>query len=449
MSDANNSSNTETRDAESMKQKYKAKVARWPSLAQPWTIHRVPHSIREVDKDAYEPKMLSIGPYHRSNPNLQAMEDHKWRYVQAIVGRNPKRELSDYLEEMKRLEVEVRSFYSEYIETKSELEFVEMMLLDGCFIVELFLNVDVNRRNATAVTDDPIYSTKWILPIIRLDMLLLENQLPFLVVEHIFQLVNGTNTSPSIVELALRFFEPLLPKKKEISPANSSSYSINSIRHLLHLYHMHLIPTPQSDTTEGGYTSVAIDQDKKPVLPLRSIMSASELRHFLRLRDKENASSIADVKIEGGRLEIPTLFINHFTNSVLRNLIAWEHCYPECGTQFTSYAFFMDCLIDSPKDVAILKHLNIIEHCLGNNEAVALLFNQMCIGITYDWEDYFLSGLFKEVARMQKSRLRICGYRLVRYKFSEPWKLINFQIAFMTFVFAIIQVCISLKPTPF
>ncbi|KAJ8624123.1 hypothetical protein MRB53_032653 [Persea americana] len=61
---------------------------------------------------------------------------------------------------------------------------------------------------------------------------------------------------------------------------------------------MHLIPTPQSDTTEGGYTSVAIDQDKKPVLPLRSIMSASELRHFLRLRDKENASSIADVKIE-------------------------------------------------------------------------------------------------------------------------------------------------------
>ncbi|RWR91979.1 UPF0481 protein [Cinnamomum micranthum f. kanehirae] len=363
--------------------------------------------------------------------------------------RNRNGKLSHYLKQMKGLEVEVRSFYSENIEMESK-EFVEMMLLDGCFIVELFLNL--KDRNATAETDDPIYSTEWILPIIRLDMLLLENQLPFLVVKHIFQLVKGADASFSLlVELALRFFEHLMPMKKEISSPISVFYSKNSIHHLLQLYHLHLIPTtlqsdttdqggnaavaiypdnipvppppqsdttdqggnaavaiypdnipvpppPQSDTTDqGGNAAVAIYEDNRPVPPPRSIMSASDLRHFLRLTKKENASSIVEVELKGGRLEIPTLWINHSTNSILRNLIAWELCYPKCGTQFTSYAFFMDCLIDSPKDVAILKDLNIIEHWLGNNEAVALLFNQMCIGLYLPRSHYALMSFVFQI----------------------------------------------------
>lgn len=97
-----------TKHGQCMKRRKDTKVAGWPSHTEPCTIPRVPHSIRAIDKDAYEPTMLSIGPYHQSNPKLQAMEGHKWRYLQAILRRDKERELTDYLKEMETLEVKVQ-----------------------------------------------------------------------------------------------------------------------------------------------------------------------------------------------------------------------------------------------------------------------------------------------------------------------------------------------------
>ncbi|XXG85402.1 hypothetical protein AAC387_Pa11g0486 [Persea americana] len=132
-----------TKHGQCMKRRKDTKMARWPSHTEPCTIPRVAHSIRAIDKDAYEPTMFSISPYHQSNPKLQAMEGHKWRYLQAILRRDKERELTDFLKEMETLEVKVQiqSFSTqENIELESR-GFMETRLLDGCFIVELFRNV--------------------------------------------------------------------------------------------------------------------------------------------------------------------------------------------------------------------------------------------------------------------------------------------------------------------
>lgn len=55
-------------------------------------------------------------------------------------------------------------------EMKSE-EFVTMMMLDGCFIIQLFLNMEYED----AREDDPILRIKWMLPIVSVDLLMLEN----------------------------------------------------------------------------------------------------------------------------------------------------------------------------------------------------------------------------------------------------------------------------------
>lgn len=86
-----------TMDGQCFKRRYDVKVARWPSHTEPCTIPRVPDSIR------------AIGPYHQSNPKLQAMEGHKWRYLQAILRQDKERELTDYLKEMETLEVKVQT----------------------------------------------------------------------------------------------------------------------------------------------------------------------------------------------------------------------------------------------------------------------------------------------------------------------------------------------------
>lgn len=132
-----------------------------------------------------------------------------------------------------------------------------MMLLDGCFIVELFRNV--GSRDDAAEVSCPIYNTKWILPIISLDMLLLENERPFLVHDRLLQFVNKSNTG-----LALRFFDHLMPMYEDIPP-------MCSIHHLLHFYYHHLLPTPlQSDILDQGNHHLRLHQFNCPPIALNT-----------------------------------------------------------------------------------------------------------------------------------------------------------------------------------
>lgn len=52
------------------------------------TIFRVPEDIRMHDRDAYTPKVVSIGPFHRPSQNQQAMENHKRHYVEKVLSRS-------------------------------------------------------------------------------------------------------------------------------------------------------------------------------------------------------------------------------------------------------------------------------------------------------------------------------------------------------------------------
>ena len=105
--------------------------------AQPFTIFRVPAYIREGNPTAYEPRMVSIGTYYHGAAGLRAMEDHKWLYLHDLLSRNAAVSSSDLVEEMRSLEARSRACYSERPFPDSD-DFVRMLLLDGCFILEFF-----------------------------------------------------------------------------------------------------------------------------------------------------------------------------------------------------------------------------------------------------------------------------------------------------------------------
>ncbi|KAK1315796.1 hypothetical protein QJS10_CPA05g00250 [Acorus calamus] len=59
--------------------------------------------------------------------------------------------------------------------------------------------------------------------------------------------------------------------------------------------------------------------------------TATEIQEAgVKLVGKSNCS-IKDVSFKNGVLQIPTLFIDDSTTPHLRNLIAFEQCYPETG----------------------------------------------------------------------------------------------------------------------
>ncbi|XP_071722120.1 UPF0481 protein At3g47200-like [Rutidosis leptorrhynchoides] len=99
------------------------------------SIFKVPVQQGCENKEAYEPRMLAIGPYHIGKDRLQAMEVHKKIYFKLLLDRTGMN-LATLIYPMRILEKRACESYAEPVSFHSD-QFVKMMLLDGCFILEL------------------------------------------------------------------------------------------------------------------------------------------------------------------------------------------------------------------------------------------------------------------------------------------------------------------------
>ena len=107
------------------------------TLGRGWSIFRVPAHVREVDKRAYSPRIVSIGPFHHNQEALRAFEDQKKWFLSRLKKRITSSEVHDLENAMKEMEEKTRKCYSEDFGGIKSDDFVRLMLLDGCFIVEL------------------------------------------------------------------------------------------------------------------------------------------------------------------------------------------------------------------------------------------------------------------------------------------------------------------------
>ena len=135
------------------------------------------------------------------------------------------------------------------------------------------------------------------------------------------------------------------------------------------------------------------------------------------------------------------MYIDAGTAPRFRNLIAFEQGCPTSRDHFTSYAILLDNLINTPKDVSILKKHGIIESTLGRDEEVADLFNSLCKGAylrTYSKIDY-LEQLFKNVTQYSEVDRHKWRARLVHDYFGTPWSTISVIAAIILLILTMVQ----------
>ncbi|KAL4297052.1 hypothetical protein GQ457_12G002470 [Hibiscus cannabinus] len=109
-----------------------------PSIQAGCAIYEVPHRLRKVNEIAYEPNVISIGPYHHGKPHLKAMELIKRRCFDQIL-EVTNLEFSDFIKAMEAFEERVRKCYGGPVVHCGN--FLEMMVYDGCFIVQLIRGI--------------------------------------------------------------------------------------------------------------------------------------------------------------------------------------------------------------------------------------------------------------------------------------------------------------------
>uniref|UniRef100_A0A2C9W7V1 Uncharacterized protein n=1 Tax=Manihot esculenta TaxID=3983 RepID=A0A2C9W7V1_MANES len=144
-----------------------------------YNVADVQKELRSVNEEAYEPQLIAIGPYHYGKVHLPAMEDHKMRYLQGFLQQEP------------------LSFDHD--------EFVEMMLIDGCFIIEFICKM------VEFDVQEPIVGSGHMYIRLMLDLLLLENQLPFFILLELLVTSNViSNPKINFTRLILKAYKHFL-----------------------------------------------------------------------------------------------------------------------------------------------------------------------------------------------------------------------------------------------
>ncbi|KAL6842923.1 hypothetical protein ACP4OV_027236 [Aristida adscensionis] len=378
-------------------------TARWKQRC----IYRVPDWMKDTtNKKAYCPQFVSLGPLHHGKDHLKPMEEHKLRAVQHMVRRSG-RSKTEFESAINEVVSDLGAAY-DGLDNKWLREnrgsFVEMMVRDGCFLLEV-----IQRRREIYMdyaVNDPVFSMRsssilW--PIIRSDMIRMENQLPLLVLQRLLNVAGGDHQSAEV--MVVSYLEsPKLPDGPH-QPLDL---------HPLGIFHKSYCGRPH-------LKGIIVDQDE-PGMPSAFELSEAGI-HFQKISDPH------DVGFSNGVLRMPQLLFHDSTEVELLNLMAfeWLHTDDKQYSWVSSYVSFLYKMIKSERDVALLRSKGIFVNMIGSDKKVVKLFNILT---------KLARGNDRMLAYVQRGVNQHCSKRRNKWRasfmnkyLSNPWVFISLLAA--------------------
>ncbi|KAF2285306.1 hypothetical protein GH714_042348 [Hevea brasiliensis] len=157
-------------------------------------IYRVPKTLRKIKPEAFSPRLISLGPLktplqeRTDEPPVQdetvKMETVKLKYLEKFYERT-ERNLEELLKIVEKQEERIRRCYEE-IDVKDDVEFRERILVDSVFIIELFLKEKEPKEHVY----DFIVGKPWLRTAVQEDLILLENQLPYFILDELYKFID-------------------------------------------------------------------------------------------------------------------------------------------------------------------------------------------------------------------------------------------------------------------
>ncbi|XP_054781760.1 UPF0481 protein At3g47200-like [Prosopis cineraria] len=419
-------------------------------------IYRVPCNLRKLNEDAYTPQLVSIGPLHYDPKELKPMQMHKLHYLDLFKERVKGKigalvKFKDFLEEK---EEDIRQCYAEKLLPEiTPQKLVDMMLLDSVFIMELFLRIQEKKEEENS--DYVILKQTWLNKSIQRDLLLLENQIPLIILEELYNSVvpASVNKRCRFIEVAYNYFKCFHPYKQDSDHPEPSSGFEQVKQNWKNNAPLHF-----TDFIRYFYLCKEMTGHQK-VSSSCVLRTATKLQESGVSFEKVTDRSLADIKLEKvkilswflclgclpkssyfkARLQIPQLKIDNTTECVLRNLIAFEQCHYSDQPYICNYVSLIDSLIHTKDDVELLVEKEVIVHELGSDKEVATLVNSLCKHvvvnktcynkITYDLNKHYQNEWYRTMASL----------RLVYFR--DAWRASSTLVGIAVLVFTIFNFC--------
>ncbi|XWS27611.1 hypothetical protein CRYUN_Cryun26dG0131600 [Craigia yunnanensis] len=345
-----------------------------------YTICPLPDFLVGIDDRIQSPQLASFGPRHRGKDHLLPFDDHKYDFLSKFLSRTESlgRDSRFYVQKLLELKESTKGCYSEKIVMPSDDELVNMMLLDGSFIVELFREYEEGRD----------ITWTWHVQTLISDLLKLENQLPFFILEKLFDCSNiGQGASiRTLPALALRYLNQAF-----CCPSDVVNSQIQHPKHLLDLFRLSLLPSTNTDPQQSEHHPF-----------LHSIQSVKQLRSAGIAVRQKTAKSLLEIdfrklQIPPLALKIPPVAIDDLTSTILVNCVALEQCFPDQSKHFTAYVCFMNCLMKQPEDVGFLRCVEIITRISQDEMCFINMLNSLGRNVSFSVRDCYLWKQFREI----------------------------------------------------
>lgn len=135
---------------------------------------------------------------------------------------------------------------------------------------------------------------------------------------------------------------------------------------------------------------------------------------------------------------LPTVSLDMNTEVVLRNLVAYEASAEPGPMIFTRYTELMNGIIDTEKDVKILREKGIIVNRMKSDKEVADLWNGMsrCVRLS---KVEFMDKFLKDVNSYYSSRWKVKTKRIISKYVFESWKFLTLLAAIVLLLLSCLQ----------
>lgn len=371
-------------------------------------IFRVPEYLRKVSKDAYIPRFVSLGPYHFRKPKAEFpyddlnKEDYKVNSVATISQRFSKKKsedpakdkeviLDDMVKDIEFMRPQLESFYdwsNTHIDYPHDLGL--MMAVDSIFILQLLFSHD-GRAHAIEI---------------KCDILKLENQIPLAVLTLVFDKVkeallhrdhykgmcsqDAGTIKRLLVQTAYKELSPydIAPDDKQIDDIVQREEP-----HLLGCIHAIVSgflriqpaqddrePSPRQKISRVEKMCRKIWGHKPGDFPIKGYTAEELTKAGIKFKSFSKRSDYIRFDKDSQILYLPQMTVTSppQTEVFFKNLLALECNDTARSNEVRHFIQLMDALIDTSRDVCILKrsHVILVGSALSS-EALAKIWHSM------------------------------------------------------------------------
>ncbi|MFQ6635673.1 hypothetical protein Gotur_011166 [Gossypium turneri] len=411
-----------------------------PNLTANPLIRKVPSTLRRTEEfmKYFKPKVISIGPLHHDDPTLHESKELKLKLAAHFV-KNIGVDKDSLYSNMKKAIDDLKKCYDpqeleKYSDDDEKLAW--MFFVDGCAILQavyMRYGDDICKICGQFIKND-------LLTFVYSDLLLLENQIPFRVLE----LLTSSSDGEQFMNAIIRFIDDTV-----ITPAEDRFCSgerwweqkQGERTHLLHLLRVRLLFKKEKPRRWGFPFFIehkVSKEERTKRCHSHTIHNVKELKKLGISLKASETSCLTDISFNRilfvGKLCLPPISVDDST----MNLIAYEMC-PDFDNDFTvtSYLCFLDLLIDEAEDVKDLRDAGILYNGLGSDEEVAKLFNKMNTDLVPSPRIY--SGVKRKIHDHCKNTWIKHAAQGYHTYFRSPWTFLAFVGAITALLLAALQ----------